>query len=156
MLGRLWNEYGDLCFQGSGFAAAAAGSYAAARYFKTTHVPSEKLKSTAHLKSDPALSKMVLEFQKLSQGDRWSELVSTVDECLELSKLYDSSTDAITLHELNRAVQHAIRLAEAMAKESRGSGDNEILETCVVVTEEHLPALVEALETLLQNGLMKY
>ena len=41
-------------------------------------------------------------------------------------------------------------------KAARGSTDDAVLEACVLITDEHLPALTEALEMLLQHGMMKY
>ena len=58
MLGRLWSEYGDLCFQGGGVAAAAAGSYAASRLFKTAPARHARLERTRHLKDDADLARL--------------------------------------------------------------------------------------------------
>lgn len=156
MLGRLWSEYGDLCFQGGGVAAAAAGSYAAARLFKTTPVVHERLATTRHLKDDAELARLVLEFEPLKRGGDWAELVATVDESIDIATRYETSSAPVLLHELNRHVQHASRVAEGMVRTARSSTDDRVLEACVMVTDEHLPAFLEALEAVLERGMMKY
>jgi len=156
MLGRLWSEYGDLCFQGGGVAAAAAGSYAASRFLKPAPVKHDRLESTRHLKDDADLARLVLEFEPLKREGDWAEMVAAVDGSMELAARYEESSAPLLLHELNRRVQHATRVAEGMARAARSSADDGVLEACVNVTEEHLPALVEALEAVLERGMMKY
>ena len=156
MLGRLWSEYGDLCFQGGGVAVAAAGSYAASRFFKPPPVKHERLERTRHLKDDPELARLVLQFDRLKRDGDWAEMVMAIDESMELAARYEESSAPVVLHELNRRVQHATRVAEGMARAARSSPDDGVLEACVIVTEEHLPSLLEALEAVLERGMMKY
>lgn len=156
MLGRLWSEYGDLCFQGGGVAVAAAGSYAASRLFKPAPVRHARLERTRHLKDDADLARLVLQFEPLERDGDWAEMVAAVDESMDLAARYEKSSAPVLLHELNRRVQHATRVAEGMARAARSSTDDGVLEACVLVTEEHLPALLEALEAVLERGMMKY